>query len=112
MPGADPTRPCHSYSLEIQKDDFRVVFSGDLAEAVELTRLVVKPTDLLVSELSHFSASQLVEALRGTPLKTLCLVHLAEEYALNSSELKMQMERMLPEIQDIFLPEDGELLDF
>jgi ribonuclease BN (tRNA processing enzyme) len=112
LPGADATRPCCSYSLEIQQDDFRVLFSGDLAAAGELTPWVAQPTTLLVSELSHFSASQLGEALRGASLKALCLVHLAEEYDLDRSELKMQMERMLPEIQDVFLPEDGERLDF
>ena len=116
LPGADPTRPCHSYSLEIVEGEFRVLFSGDLAQASDLTPLLSNPKSVpmtvLICEMAHFSALELVKVLRGAPVETLCLVHLSEENAENRSELKFQMEELLPEIQDVIIPEDGEVLDF
>ena len=112
LAGADHARPCHSYSLEIEEGDFRVVFSGDLGSSGDLLPLVSKPTTVLVSELAHFSATQLAEVLFGAPIATLCLVHLSEDYAATRSELKMQMEALLPGISDVILPDDGETLDF
>ena len=112
LPFADPSRPCHSYSLDIEQGDFRVVLSGDLASPGDLLPLVSKPVTVLVSEVSHFSAAQLGEVLRGAPIATLCLVHLSEEYAADRSGLKMQMENLLPEVGDVILPDDGVTLDF
>ena len=112
VPGADPLRPCGSYSFEILQGDFRAVFSGDLARADELSTLLSIPTTLLVSELSHFSPEELGAVLSGAPVTTLCLVHLSEEYVADRSELRVKLEEMLPQIRDVFLPEDGEVLDF
>ena len=112
LEGFDPSRPCHSYSLEIIADGFRALFSGDLSSATELGSLLSKPSSVLVSELSHFRAEELAAALQGATIHALCLVHLSEEYASDRSELKERMEALLPEISDVFLPEDGEILDF
>ena len=101
-----------SYSLEIKKETFRVIFSGDLAAAEELTPLVVKDTSVLITELSHFFSEELVIALSAAAIDTLCLVHLSEEYASDRSELKIKLEKLLPRIQDVILPEDGSVLDF
>lgn len=112
LEGNDPSRPCHSYSLEIVSDGFRALFSGDLRDAAEIAPLVSKPCTVLLSELSHFGAKELAAALRGATIHALCLVHLSEEYASDKSELKEMMEELLPDISDVFLPEDGEILDF
>ena len=112
LPGALPNRPCASYSLELEMGEFRGIFSGDLASPGELLPLISKPTTVLVSELSHFSAIQLGGVIRGAPIATLCLVHLSEEYASDRSELQMQMEELLPGIGNVILPDDGEPLDF
>ncbi len=101
-----------SYSLEIKKESFRVIFSGDLAAAEELTPLVAKKTSVLITELSHFFSEELVIALSEATIDTLCLVHLSEEYAYDRSELKIKLEQLLPRINDIILPEDGAVLDF
>ena len=112
LPGALQNRPCASYSLELEMGEFRGIFSGDLASPGELLSLISKPTTVLVSELSHFSATQLGEVLRGASIATLCLVHLSEEYASDRSELQIRMEELLPEIGNVILPDDGEPLDF
>ena len=111
-PGADASRPCASYSLEMSLEGFRALFSGDLGEASEIVPLVALPADLLVCELSHFTAEELAGALRDARLHALCLVHLSEEYAANRGELQARMEELLPAVGDVFLPEDGEVLDF
>lgn len=111
-PGADAARPCASYSLEIMREGFRAIFSGDLGEAAELAPLVATPADLLVCELSHLTAVELAEVLRDARLHALCLVHLAEEYASDRGALQARMEELLPAVGDVFLPEDWEVLDF
>ncbi len=110
--GADPSRSCDSYMLEIEVNDLRVIFSGDLASPNELKPLLDRPITLLTSELSHFTAEALAEALREVSIKTLCLVHLAEVYAEDRSGLRMRMEELLPKVKDVILPEDGTVLDF
>lgn len=112
LSGADPALACNSFSLEIIWGQFRALFSGDLSSAVELSRLAAVPATILVSELSHFNADQLADALKSAELKALCLVHLSEEYALNREELRVKMEELLPQVTDVFVPEEGEVLDF
>jgi ribonuclease Z len=111
-PGADADRPCESFSLEITHGSFRAVFSGDLASPGELAPLLGRPISVLVSELSHFGAEELAEVLRPATLHALCLVHLAEEYALDRDVVRALLEQLLPQVPDVFLPEDGEVLDF
>ena len=112
LPGADPTRPCESYSLEIVSGDFRAIFTGDLSAAGDIKPLLSKPTTVLVSELSHFGATELADVLAGATIHALCLVHLSEEYASDRSDLRLRLEDLLPNVSDVFLPEDGEVLDF
>jgi len=111
-PGADASRPCASYSLELAHEGFRALFSGDLGEAAELAPLVATPADLLVCELSHFTAEELAAVLRDARLHALCLVHLSEVDAADRGQLQEKMEELLPAVGDVFLPEDGEVLDF
>ncbi len=112
LPGADSARPCRSYSLEIRTDVFRGVFSGDLGDPSELKPLTEVPLDLLVCELSHFSAEELAAVLMGAVVHALCLVHLSEGYAADRGGLQERMEELLPSVGDVFIPEDGESLDF
>jgi ribonuclease BN (tRNA processing enzyme) len=110
--GSDALRPCKSYSLEIIADDFRAIFSGDLSSADELAELVTTPADVLVCELSHVSPKELASALHTAEMQALCLIHLAEDLCNDATELRVKMEDLLPKIADIFIPEDGEILDF
>jgi len=110
--GVDETLPCNSYSLEIRAGDFRAIFSGDLSSAEELAPLLATPTNVLVSELSHFSKNDLAGVLREARINALCLIHLSEDIADDRRELREKLEELLPLIPDIFVPEDGEILDF
>ena len=111
-PGADPTRPCESFSLEVTYGSFRALFSGDLASPDELSPLLQKPGTVLVCELSHFSAEALADALKSATLDTLCLTHLGEDYAMDRGGIRALFEELLPQVSNVFLPEDGEVLDF
>jgi len=111
-PGADTTRPCESFSFEVEYESFRAVFSGDLSSPGELAPLLGKPTSVLVSELSHFSAAELAEVLKPAEIQSLCLVYLAEEYSMDRGGVRALLEELLPRVSDVFLPEDGEVLDF
>ncbi len=119
LPRADRDRLCDSYSLEIVAGDFCAFFSGDLASARDLVPLLptfsgkgVRLVSVLICELSHFRAEELAEVLQEASIETLCLVHLSEDYAEDRSSLRLQMEELLPRIQDVLIPEDGETLDF
>jgi ribonuclease Z len=110
--GADTGRPCESFSLEVTYGTFRAVLSGDLASPAELAPLLEIPTSVLVSELSHFKAEELAEVLKPVVLDTLCLVHLSEEYEMDPGSIRALFESLLPQVSDVFLPSDGEVLDF
>jgi len=112
LPGADPSKECQSYSLDIKAGNFRTLFSGDLASASELLSLVVNPATVLVSELSHVTIEELVSVLAEADLGTLCLVHLSEDMVGDRSELQGRMEELLPAIKDVIVPEDGTIIDF
>ena len=112
LPGAVAALPCNSYSLEIRAGDFRAIFSGDLSSADDLVELVSTPANVLVCELSHVSKNELAGVLRESNLNALCLIHLSEDVVDDQEELRGKMEELLPLIPDIFIPEDGEILDF
>lgn len=110
--GADPSFPCESYSLEVISTDRRMIFSGDLASASDLESLAKGAADLMVCELSHITAEDLAAVLGDVDLGVLCLVHLSEEYAGERASLQALMERLLPKAEDVYLPPDGEVIDF
>jgi len=112
LPGADPSRPCLSFSLEVQQGEFRALFSGDLSSPDELSPLLEKPAVVLVSEMAHFSPGEMAATLRGSEIHSLCLVHLSEDQAGDRADLQVLMEELLPTVQDVILPADGETLDF
>jgi ribonuclease BN (tRNA processing enzyme) len=111
-PGSDPSRPCESFSLQVVRDGFRAGFSGDLADPSELRDLLAMPVTVLVCELSHFGADDLAVVLRDKTITSLCLVHLSDELSQDRSALQQRMEELLPEVADVFVPDDGEVLDF
>ena len=111
-PGSDHSRHCESFSLEAVQREFRGVISGDLASPDELRGLLAAPVTVLVSELSHFGPDELAATLRDATVASLCLVHLSDELSLDRAALQSRMEKLLPGVGDVFLPDDGEVLDF
>ena len=112
LPGADATRPCESFSLEIEQEDFKVLFSGDLSSAQELKPLLAQPLTVLVCELSHLGVEELATALRGARIATLCVVHLSEDLSGDLESLQEKLEELISGVGDINIPGEGESLDF
>ncbi len=112
LPGANPSLPCESFSLEVIAGNHRALFSGDLSGAGDLDRWIGDAADLLVCELSHCDVGDLAKTLVKCRLHVLCLVHLSEEFAGERSSLQARMEALLPLTEDVFLPSDGEVIDF
>ena len=112
LAGADSSRACESFSLEVLGCGRRILLSGDLSVADELAPLVSVPADILVCELSHIDPAQLAGVLRDARLGTLCLVHLSEDDAEETASLKERMITLLPKVGEVFVPTDGEMIDF
>lgn len=68
-------RTGQSFSYLFTVDGTRIVFSGDMAQAGEITELATR-ADVVVSELAHFQPEELGEALAKTDLKRLVVTHL------------------------------------
>jgi ribonuclease BN (tRNA processing enzyme) len=68
-------RTGQSFSYLITVDGKRVVFSGDLAQASEITELA-KRADLAIVEMAHFTPEELGAALATTELPRLVLTHI------------------------------------
>lgn len=111
-PGADATRPCESFSLDAVRGPFRALLTGDLKSPEELRPLIGSHVSVLASELSHFTPEELAVVLKDAQIDTLCLVHLSEDYAQDQGAVRALLEGLLPNVRDVMIPEDGEVLDF
>ncbi len=76
-----------------------------------MNAVLQEPLDLLICELSHFTAEELVGALRGARIGTLCLTHVSTDFDERRGEIQMLIERE-PGIDSVYLPDDGERIDF
>jgi ribonuclease BN (tRNA processing enzyme) len=100
-----------SFLFEITAAEKRLVYSGDLGGPSDLNKILKEPIDLLICELSHFTPEELMLALRGARIDTLCLTHVATEFDERRGEIQMLMEQE-PGIDSVYLPDDGERIDF
>jgi ribonuclease BN (tRNA processing enzyme) len=100
-----------SFLFAITVAERRIVYSGDLGAPSDLTEVLKAPLDLLICELSHFTPEDLLGALRGARIGTLCLTHMASDFDERRGEIQMLMENE-PGIDSVYLPEDGERIDF
>ena len=100
-----------SFLFEITAAERRFVYSGDLGAPSDLKAVLQEPLDLLICELSHFTAEELVGALRGARIGTLCLTHVSTDFDERRGEIQMLIERE-PGIDSVYLPDDGERIDF
>lgn len=101
-----------SYLFDLQWPGLRIVYSGDLGAASDLRPVLTGRLDALICELSHFRPEALAETLKGTPIGSLCLTHLAREAEERSEEIVIFLNEALPDLEDTFVPDDGETLDF
>jgi ribonuclease BN (tRNA processing enzyme) len=100
-----------SFLFEITAAERRIVYSGDLGASSDLNEVLQEPLDLLICELSHFTAEELMSVLRGARIGTLCLTHLSTDFDERRGEIQMLIERE-PGIDTVYLPDDGERIDF
>lgn len=100
------------FGLDIRCGAKRVVFSSDLGEPADLEPALRAPCDVLVCELSHFSADELFAFLQGKTIGTLVLNHLAPEHAGAEAKIAEHTARALPQVRRVVVPRDGEKIDF
>jgi ribonuclease BN (tRNA processing enzyme) len=95
-----------SYSLRVENPDFRIVFSGDLGSPIDLAVQLSSPVDLLISELAHFSPSELFHFLGAQKVRKLLLTHLARELYDKEESIVQKARKELPETA-ILIAKDG-----
>jgi ribonuclease BN (tRNA processing enzyme) len=100
-----------SFLFEILAAGKRFIYSGDLGSAHDLNDVLSNPVDLLVCELAHFSPEELVAALRGARIETLCLTHVSTDLDERRGELQMLFGRELSGTDTVYFPDDGESID-
>jgi ribonuclease Z len=96
------------FGLAVQTAEHRVVFSSDLGAPSDLAVPLAKPCDVLVCELSHFSADELFAFLRDRKIGLLVLTHLSENLAGREAEITAAARQALPQIGRIAVVRDGD----
>jgi len=101
-----------SFLFDVTCEGKRLVYSGDLGAPADLLPVINAPIDLLVCELAHFSAEELAAVLKPAQIGALCLTHLSREAGERRAELDLFFARELPDVADVYLPDDGERIEF
>ena len=101
-----------SFSFEIQTEGKRVVYTGDIGGAKDLEPLLTEPVDLLICELAHLSLADLLAALASSKVGTLCLTHVVERDGLDRAGIRLQCSQRLDQVDSVYLPDDGEQIEF
>jgi ribonuclease BN (tRNA processing enzyme) len=97
-----------SYCFLVESGRIRVGHSSDLGTPEDLEPLLVKPLDLLVCELAHFTPEQIFAYLRGRKIKRVIFVHLAREYWENLAPTRRLAAKTLPDMPHHFARDDEE----
>lgn len=100
-----------SFLFDITIGGKRIVYSGDLGAPSDLRSVLDAPADLLICELAHFSIGDLVAILKPARIGALCLTHLSDEAAGRRAEIDLYCARELDQVQDVYLPDDGERIE-
>jgi ribonuclease BN (tRNA processing enzyme) len=101
-----------SFLFEMTGAGKRFIYSGDLGSPEDLRGLLDQPLDLLICELAHFTPERLIDVLRGSSIGTLCLTHISTDLDEQRDDLPMLFDRELSGVGAIYLPDDGENIDF
>jgi len=101
-----------AFLLDISEADRRLVYTGDLGSVDDLDGVLSRPMDLLVCELCHFSPADLAAKLQDAQIGVLCLTHMASGLELRREEIKRLFESALGGVDAVYLPEDGERIEF
>ena len=104
--------PAESFLFEIAGSQKRIIYSGDLGSAGDLQVILDQPADVLICELAHLTPAELVAILRSAKIGTVCLTHLSGELDGQREEIKQLCENELSGTDAVYLPEDGERIEF
>lgn len=100
------------FGLAFRIDRRRVVISSDLGSPSDLAPALLDPCDVLVCELSHFSAAELFDFLQGKRIGQLILTHLSGSLAGKEEEIVDAARHALPQIGRIEVASDGAAVKF
>lgn len=101
-----------AFLLEISDADRRMVYSGDVGSVDDLNGVLNRPMDLLICELAHVTPADLAAKLQTARIGVLCLTHVAAAWERKREEIKRQFESVLEGVDAVYLPEDGERIEF
>jgi ribonuclease BN (tRNA processing enzyme) len=96
------------FGLAVRTRGHRVVFSSDLGAPSDLAAPLAEPCDVLVCELSHFSADELFTFLQGRAIGHLVLTHLSGSFAGQEKKIAASARKALPQISRIEVVRDGD----
>jgi ribonuclease Z len=94
--------------FELEADGLRVVHSADLGRPEDLEPLLVRPVDLLVCELAHFSPEALFTYLKGRDIRRFLFTHLGRGYWRRLDETRGLATQILAGA-DVAFPRDQEV---
>lgn len=100
-----------AFGLAVECGGRRVVFSSDLGSPEDLAAPLSTPCDVLVCELSHFSAEDLFAFLAERRVGKLVLTHLAGDLAGRERELEESAREALGGAP-VVVARDGEVVGF
>jgi ribonuclease Z len=99
------------YCFLIEAGGVRVGHSADLGRPEDLEPMLKQPLDLLVCEMAHFTAEEILHYLSGRDIKRIVFTHLARPYWENLARTRRLAAKMLPDIPHVFA-RDGETFRF
>lgn len=91
-----------AFTFLIETDYLRIGHSGDIGHVTDLDPLLDGPLDLLVCELAHFEAAELLRHLGGRSIKRLLFVHLNRAQWADLDLNRRLAATMLPEVETRF----------
>lgn len=100
------------FGLAVEAGDHRLVFSSDLGAPADLAVPLALPCDVLVCELSHFSADELFAFLQGREIGQLVLTHLSAALAGEEARIASAAREALPQIGRVEVVRDGDEVKF
>ena len=89
----------------------RLVYSADLGQPDDLAPLLVRPCDLLVCELAHFTPEALFSFLQDQPVRHLCLTHPSPAQDARLEEIRRRGTARLPNTR-VSAVRDTECIEF
>ena len=90
----------------------RLVYSADIGRPQDMDGLWVRPADLLICELAHFTPKDLFTYLQDKPIRRLVLTHPTTEFSAQIDKIVAMGQEMLPEIGSIQAVRDGDRVEF